>query len=53
MFSTCFGVVAEWSKAQVLGTCLFGGVGSNPIDAIFVQSVGHFGETACWKSIAV
>jgi hypothetical protein len=34
MLSTCFGVVAEWSKAQVLGTCLFGGVGLNPIDAV-------------------
>lgn len=28
------GSVAEWSKALVLGTSLFGGVGSNPIAAI-------------------
>ena len=27
------GSVAEWSKALVLGTSLFGGVGSNPITA--------------------
>ena len=27
------GSVAEWSKALVLGTSLFGGVGSNPIAA--------------------
>ncbi len=27
------GSVAEWSKAQVLGTCLSGGVGSNPTAA--------------------
>ena len=29
-----FGSVAEWSKALVLGTSLFGGVGSNPAAAI-------------------
>ena len=29
----CEGSVAEWSKALVLGTSLFGGVGSNPITA--------------------
>ena len=28
------GSVAEWSKALVLGTSLFGGVGSNPTTAI-------------------
>ena len=28
------GSVAEWSKALVLGTSLFGGVGSNPATAI-------------------
>ena len=28
------GSVAEWSKALVLGTSLFGGVGSNPAAAI-------------------
>ena len=28
------GSVAEWSKALVLGTSLFGGVGSNPTAAI-------------------
>ena len=27
------GSVAEWSKALVLGTSLFGGVGSNPTAA--------------------
>ena len=43
-----FGSVAEWSKALVLGTSLFGGVGSNPTTAkskffslkiIFVQKL--------------
>ena len=29
------GSVAEWSKALVLGTSLFGGVGSNPTAAIY------------------
>ena len=29
------GGVAEWSKALVLGTSLFGGVGSNPTAAKF------------------
>ena len=29
------GSVAEWSKALVLGTSLFGGVGSNPSAAKF------------------
>ena len=28
-----FGSVAEWSKVLVLGTSLFGGVGSNPTAA--------------------
>ena len=28
------GSVAEWSKVLVLGTSLFGGVGSNPTTAI-------------------
>ena len=28
------GSVAEWSKALVLGTSLYGGVGSNPTTAI-------------------
>ena len=32
-YSMC-GSVAEWSKALVLGTSLFGGVGSNPTTAI-------------------
>jgi hypothetical protein len=32
------GSVAEWSKAQVLGTSLFEGIGSNPTTAnIFVN----------------
>ena len=31
------GSVAEWSKALVLGTSLFGGVGSNPIAAILLH----------------
>ena len=30
----CQGSVAEWSKALVLGTSHFGGVGSNPITII-------------------
>ncbi len=30
---TVQGSVAEWSKALVLGTSLFGGVGSNPTTA--------------------
>ena len=32
-----YGSVAEWSKALVLGTSLFGGVGSNPTAAISVS----------------
>ena len=37
------GSVAEWSKALVLGTSLFGGVGSNPIAAIFfTEAHRHF-----------
>ena len=35
------GSVAEWSKALVLGTSLFGGVGSNPTAAKILFS--------CWK----
>ena len=30
-----FGSVAEWHKALILGTSLFGGVGSNPTAAKF------------------
>ena len=30
------GWVAEWSKALVLGTSLFGGVGSNPTPVIIL-----------------
>ena len=33
------GSVAEWSKALVLGTSLFGGVGSNPTAAKFSFSI--------------
>ena len=33
------GWVAEWSKALVLGTSLFGGVGSNPTPVIIFGSV--------------
>ena len=33
MFTFIRGSVAEWSKALVLGTSLFGGVGSNPTAA--------------------
>ena len=33
------GSVAEWSKALVLGTSLFGGVGSNPTAAKFIISI--------------
>ena len=29
--------LAEWSKALVLGTSLFGGVGSNPTPVIFLN----------------
>ena len=32
-YSKCKGSVAEWSKALVLGTSLFGGAGSNPAAA--------------------
>ena len=39
--SDCTGSVAEWSKALVLGTSLFGGVGSNPTAA---NNVFHFSE---------
>ena len=35
--------LAEWSKALVLGTSLFGGVGSNPTPVIFLFSVFFFG----------
>ena len=38
---TRIGSVAEWSKALVLGTSLYGGVGSNPTAAkklFFVQA---------------
>ena len=31
------GWVAEWSKALVLGTSLFGGVGSNPTPVIILR----------------
>ena len=31
-----YGSVAEWSKALVLGTSLFGGVGSNPTTARYI-----------------
>ena len=31
--------LAEWSKALVLGTSLFGGVGSNPTPVIFFDKV--------------
>ena len=37
--TTEHGWVAEWSKALVLGTSLFGGVGSNPTPVtIFCES---------------
>ena len=36
------GSVAEWSKALVLGTSHFDGVGSNPTTAIFFFSFPHF-----------
>ena len=40
-YSIC-GSVAEWSKALVLGTSLFGGVGSNPTTAnTFVLCFGN------------
>ena len=32
--------LAEWSKALVLGTSLFGGVGSNPTSVIFFFEFG-------------
>ena len=41
------GSVAEWSKALVLGTSLFGGVGSNPTAAnycfVFINTVSRCG----------
>ena len=36
LFCYCNGWMAEWSKALVLGTSLFGGVGSNPTSVIFI-----------------
>ena len=33
--SSISGSVAEWTEALVLGTSLFGGVGSNPTAAMF------------------
>jgi hypothetical protein len=30
--------MAEWSKALVLGTSLFGGAGSNPASVTFLQA---------------
>ena len=36
--------MAEWSKALVLGTSLFGGVGSNPAVDIFFKANFHFQE---------
>ena len=34
--------MAEWSKALVLGTSLFGGVGSNPTSVIWgISSIGR------------
>ena len=32
--------VAEWSKALVSGTGLFGGVGSNPTTCILIRDTG-------------
>ncbi len=39
LFYNIGGSVAEWSKALVFGTSLFGGVGSNPTSAskLFAQ----------------
>ena len=37
--SSISGSVAEWSKALVLGTSLFGGVGSNPTAVMFHFSI--------------
>ena len=45
------GSVAEWSKALVLGTSLFGGVGSNPTTA-----KNHFGlkkTPSMWRIEAI
>ena len=36
------GSVAEWSKALVLGTSLFGGVGSNPTAAKNFDNPSNF-----------
>ena len=39
--STQSGWMAEWSKALVLGTSLFGGVGSNPTPVTFAERSIH------------
>ena len=41
-FSASCGWMAEWSKALVLGTSLFGGVGSNPTPVIFAERSIHW-----------
>ena len=41
--------MAEWSKALVLGTSLFGGVGSNPIAAIILL-INRSNVIACKSS---
>ena len=45
------GSVAEWSKALVLGTSLFGGVGSNPTAAITFLTSRFFiyEQTFTWE----
>ena len=47
------GSVAEWSKALVLGTSLFGGVGSNPTAAIsFVVIQENWNNMNIWFYLA-
>ena len=42
------GSVAERSKALVLGTSLFGGVGSNPTAATDFELHGYHITLRCW-----
>ena len=39
--------MAEWSKALVLGTSHFGGVGSNPTPVIFIFVLSNFSIICC------
>ena len=41
--------VAEWSKALVSGTGLFGGVGSNPTTCILIRGISVEDSVAEWS----